>query len=97
VPVEAAIFDRDERGRRQRIEPGDVYGRFLDRTAKRDRMPVGAFQEQRGIGERLQRSGERRGNDQPNDRYKQQCRDRVEYQRPTAAGAARNLLLLSLA
>ena len=40
VAVEAPVLDRDEGGRRQRVELGDVDRRFLDRAAPGDRLAV---------------------------------------------------------
>ena len=85
VPVKAAVLDRDERSGRQGIELGYVHGRFLDRAAQRDWTAIVTFQEERGIGERLERARQRRRDDKPQDRHRQQRRDTVEDERPAAA------------
>src|SRR4051812_1697083 len=56
VPVEAPVLDRDERGRSEWVELGDVDRGFLDRPAAGDRLPIVTEQQKRRIVERLERT-----------------------------------------
>jgi hypothetical protein len=88
VAIEAPVLDRNERGRGERIELRDVDRRLLDRAAQRDRMPVVAEEKQGRVGERLERTRQGCGDDQPQESHGEQRRHRVEDERPAAAALA---------
>src|SRR6185437_14774845 len=84
MAVEAAVLDRHERRRSQRIEPGHVDRRLLDRAADRDRVPVVGQQQERRVLERLERSRQGRCEHKPDERDEDQRRDRIKIDRPAA-------------
>jgi len=85
VAIEAAILDRHERRRSQRVELRRVDRRLLDRAAPGDRVAVVGQEQHRRIRQRLERARQRRGDHQPREGDEDQRGDGIEHERPAAA------------
>jgi hypothetical protein len=85
VAVEAAVLDGNECGRGQRVELRGFDRGFLDRAAPGDLHAFLRQQQQRRVVERLKRTRQGRGDDQPQQGDEENSGDRIEDDSAAAA------------